>query len=190
MAITGPTWLSLSCNDSASSGICWGVGDAARSRVELLESSGAEGCEQALAAVYSADYERLVRLAYLLTGSRVTAEDLVQDSFLRLHDRWDDVRAPSAYLRTVVVNACRGHHRRTRREKAAFADLVRDGVQPETPVLLDALARLPYRQRAALVLRFYEDRPDAEIAALLGCRTATVRSHVHRGLAALRKVIT
>jgi RNA polymerase sigma-70 factor (sigma-E family) len=178
------------CNDSASPGISWGVGDAARSRVELLESPGADGCEQALAAVYSADFERLVRLAYLLTGSRAIAEDLVQDSFLRLHDRWDEVRAPSAYLRTVVVNACRGHHRRARRESAAFADLVRDGVQPETPVLLDALARLPYRQRAALVLRFYEDRPEAEIAALLGCRPATVRSHVHRGLAALRKVIT
>jgi DNA-directed RNA polymerase specialized sigma24 family protein len=125
--------MSLPCNDSASRGISWGVGDAVRSRVNLLESSGADGCEHSLAAVYSADYERLVRLAYLLTGSRVIAEDLVQDSFLRLHDRWDDVRAPSAYLRTVVVNACRGHHRRTRREKAAFADLVRDGVQPETP---------------------------------------------------------
>ncbi|HYZ99153.1 MAG TPA: sigma-70 family RNA polymerase sigma factor [Acidimicrobiales bacterium] len=167
-----------------------GVGDAPRLRAELLEGVGADGSEQALADVYSADFERLVRLAYLLTGSRATAEDLVQDSFLRLHDRWDDVRAPSAYLRTVVLNACRAHHRRARREAAAFGDLVRDGVQPETPVLLDALARLPYRQRAALVLRFYEDWPDAEIAALLRCRPATVRSLVHRGLAALRKVIT
>jgi DNA-directed RNA polymerase specialized sigma24 family protein len=147
--------------------------------VELLERAGGDESEQALAAVYSADFERLVRLAYLLTGSRVIAEDLVQDSFLRLQDRWHDGRAPSAYLRTVVVNACRGHHRRVRREAAAFADLVYDGVQPETPVLLDALARLPYRQRAALVLRFYEDRPEGEIAALLGCRPATVRSHVH-----------
>jgi RNA polymerase sigma-70 factor (sigma-E family) len=166
------------------------VGVAPESRVELLERAGGDGSDQALAAVYSADFERLVRLAYLLTGSRATAEDLVQDSFVRLHDRWRDVRAPSAYLRTVVVNACRAHHRRARREGAAFGDLVRDDVQPETPILLDAVARLPYRQRAALVLRFYEDRPDAEIAALLGCRPATVRSLVHRGLVALRKVVT
>lgn len=174
-------------------GVLWhlfSVGDAPRPRVELLERAGADGPGQALADVYSGNYERLVRLAYLLTGSRATAEDLVQDSFLRLHDRWDQVREPSAYLRTVVVNACRAHHRRTRRERAAFSGLVRDRLLPETPVLLDALARLPYRQRAALVLRFYEDRPDAEIGDLLGCRPATVRSLVHRGLQALRKVIT
>jgi RNA polymerase sigma factor (sigma-70 family) len=63
-------------------------------------------------------------------------------------------------------------------------------VKPETPVVLDALAGLPYRQRVALVLRFYEDRPDDEIAVILGCRPATVRSLVHRGLATLRKAIT
>jgi RNA polymerase sigma factor (sigma-70 family) len=62
-------------------------------------------------------------------------------------------------------------------------------VLPETPVVLDALGRLPYRQRAALVLRYYEDRPDHEIAEVLGCRPATVRSLVHRGLEALRKVV-
>jgi len=68
--------------------------------------------------------------------------------------------------------------------------LVTESVMPETPMLLDALARLPYRQRAALVLKFYEDRTEADIAELLGCRPATVRSLVHRGLSALRRVIT
>jgi len=99
------------------------------------------------------------------------------------------VRVPAPYLRTSVVNGCRMHHRRNSREQARFADLVTDTVQPETSVVLDALAHLPYPQRAALVLRYYEDRPEAEIAELLGCRPATVRSHVHRGLAALREAM-
>ena len=135
------------------------------------------------------EHERLVRVAYLLTGSSAVAEDLVQDAFVRLHRHWDGVRQPSAYLRVTVVNACRAHHRRNRRERSHFPELVTDIVVPETPVVLDVLAELPYRQRAALVLRFYEDRPDSEIALALGCRPATVRSLVHRGLATLRKVI-
>lgn len=131
----------------------------------------------------------LLRLAYLLTGSRAVAEDVVQDAFVQLHRRWNSVRTPVPYLRTSVVNGCRMHHRRTSREQARFADLVTETVQPETPVVLDALARLPYAQRTALVLRYYEDRPETEIAEVLGCRPATVRSHVHRGLAALREAM-
>jgi RNA polymerase sigma-70 factor (sigma-E family) len=131
----------------------------------------------------------LLRLASLLTGSRAVAEDVVQEAFVQLHRKWGSVRAPAPYLRTSVVNGCRMHHRRRSREQAHFAELVGDTVHPETPVVLDALAQLPYRQRAALVLRYYEDRPEAEIADLLGCRPATVRSLVHRGLAALREAM-
>jgi RNA polymerase sigma factor (sigma-70 family) len=89
----------------------------------------------------------------------------------------------------AVVNACRAHHRRQRRERARFPDLVLDAVSRETPMMLDALAKLPYRQRAALVLRYWEDRSEREIAEVLGCRPATVRSHVRRGLESLREVI-
>ena len=142
-----------------------------------------------MGAVFAGEHERLVRVAYLLTGSSAVAEDLVQDAFVRLHRHWDGVRQPSAYLRVTVVNGCSAHHRRNRRERSHFPELVTDTVVPETPVVLDALSELPYRQRAALVLRFYEDRPDSEIAQALGCRPATVRSLVHRGLATLRKVI-
>jgi RNA polymerase sigma factor (sigma-70 family) len=98
------------------------------------------------------------------------------------------VQQPTAYLRATVVNACRAYHRRARRERTHFPELVADSVSPETPIVLDVLAALPYRQRAALALRFYEDRPDREIAEALRCRPATVRSLIHRGLAALRKV--
>jgi RNA polymerase sigma factor (sigma-70 family) len=144
---------------------------------------------RSLAAVYEAEHDGLSRLACLLTGSTLVAEDVVHDAFVQLQQRWSTVRQPGAYLRTAVVNGCRGHHRRLRRERASYADLVSTATMPETPIVLDVLARLPYRQRAALVLRFYSDWPDEQIAEHLGCRPATVRSHVHRGLAAMRKVL-
>ena len=143
-----------------------------------------------LAELYAVQYLPMVRLAYLLTGSTAVAEDVVQDSFVQLQRKWSGVRDPAAYLRRSVVNGCGTHHRRVGRERARFPGLVTDTVLPETPVVLDALAALPHRQRAALVLRYYEDRTEAEIAAVLGCQPATVRSLVHRGLEALRKVIT
>jgi RNA polymerase sigma factor (sigma-70 family) len=144
---------------------------------------------QSLEDLFRDQYGAAVRLAYLLTGNEAVAEDLVQDCFIRLHAHWGTMEQPAAYLRRSVVNACRDHHRRVRRERAHFPDLVTEAVSPETPVILDALARLPYKQRAALVLRFYEDRPEREIAEALKCRPATVRSLVHRGLASLSKVI-
>jgi RNA polymerase sigma-70 factor (sigma-E family) len=147
------------------------------------------GSARSLDALYGELYQPMVRLAYLLTGSVSAAEDVVQDSFARLHQRWDRVRKPSAYLRTSVVNACRAFHRRAHREQTRFPDLAGDEVSAETPMVLDALARLPYKQRAGLVLRYWEDRPEADIAEFLGCRPATVRSLVHRGLRALREVI-
>ena len=154
------------------------------------EGEGPESARETIGDVFAADHDRLVRVAYLLTGGSALAEDLVQDAFVQLHRRWDTVRQPSAYLRVAVVNACRDHHRRARRERAHFPELVTPTIMAETPIVLDTLATLPYRQRVALVLRFYEDRPDTEIAEILRCQPATVRSLVHRGLATLRKVIT
>ena len=179
-----------SCNESWPCGIYLMVGKEAgpAARDRRLDNRAEDG-SRSLEDLYGELYQPMVRLAYLLTGSRSVAEDVVQDSFARLHRRWDRVRKPSAYLRASVVNACRAFHRRARRERARFADLVGDEVSAETPMVLDALAGLPYKQRAALVLRFWEDRPDADIAEFLGCRPATVRSLVHRGLRALREVI-
>jgi RNA polymerase sigma factor (sigma-70 family) len=142
-----------------------------------------------LAALYAREHDGLARLACLLTGSTLVAEDVVHDAFVQLQQRWSTVERPGGYLRTAVVNGCRTYHRRLRRERASYADLVSTATLPETPVVLDVLARLPYPQRAALVLRFYADWPDDQIADHLGCRRATVRSHVHRGLEARRKVL-
>ena len=138
--------------------------------------------------LYRQEQPELVRLAALLVGSPEIASDLVQDCFVRLHPRWARVSDHRAYLRRSVVNACHSHHRGLRR-------LRRLDLRPSEPAelgareLSDALAALPHRQRAALVLRFYAGLPDADIADALGCRPGTVASLVHRGLAALREVI-
>lgn len=141
-----------------------------------------------LIQLYQERYEPMVRLAYLMTGDRAVAEELVQDAFVNVHRAWSRATNPPAYLRTAVVNACNSWGRRRTLE------LHRRPAPPDPSVLVademwDALQVLPMRQRAAIVLRFYEDLPDARIAELLGCREATVRTSIHRGLARLRKEI-
>ena len=144
-----------------------------------------------LADLYRERYVPMVRLAYLMVGSTTVAEDLVQDAFARMHRHWDNAEHPRAYLRTTVVNACRSHLRRLALERAyrRHPSALSDTVVVEADELFDALAALPSRQRAALVLRFYEDLSEADIAAALGCRPGTVKSLLHRGLAELRKVV-
>ena len=138
---------------------------------------------------YRVEFRSLVRLAFLLTGSAETAQDVVQDAFVRLHRRWASVDQPAAYVRRSVVNGCNSHHRHVRLERTRRPDPRVVAVDLDADELTDALAALPHRQRAALVLRFYLDLPDAEAAQVLGCRVGTVGSLVHRGLAQLRKDI-
>jgi RNA polymerase sigma-70 factor (sigma-E family) len=139
---------------------------------------------------YRAHYESLVRLAYLLTPSEDVARDLVQDVFVRVYGRFAALEEPLPYLRRCVVNASRSWHRRRQLEwsRSRTADPVSD-VAFEADELFDVLARLPSRQRAAIVLRFYEQMSDNEIAALLHCRPGTVASLVHRGCVRLRGVM-
>ena len=145
-------------------------------------------------------YERYgpgaVRLAYLMTGDRTAAEDIAQDAFVRVAGRLGHLREPSAfeaYLRRTVVNVAKNHFRRRALERAFIA---RTGPREAMPgpersvvdrhAVLGALARLPQRQRAAIVLRFYEDLPEGDVADILRCRPGTVRSLVTRGVQALR----
>ena len=136
-------------------------------------------------------YAPMVRLAFLLTSSIETAEDLVQDVLARTQPRWSRIEEPGAYLRRAVVNACNSHHRRRYRERAHRDRETREEepAHMEADELFDVLAALPTRMRSALVLRYYQDLPEAEIAELLGCAPGTVRSLIHRGLARLRLVI-
>jgi RNA polymerase sigma-70 factor (sigma-E family) len=139
--------------------------------------------------LYEHQYGAMVRLAVALTGSELAAEDVVQEAFVRVHARWDRIDLPTAYLRRAVVNACRSAGRRATRERTALGVQLAPVTSLEADELFDALATLPSRQRAALVLQFYEGLSQVEIADVLGCREGTVASLVHRGLAQLRRVI-
>jgi DNA-directed RNA polymerase specialized sigma24 family protein len=130
--------------------------------------------------VYRTEHLALVRLAVLLTGSREVAEDAVQTAFAASIERWESLDDPVAYLRRVVINQTKDHHFRRGRRLVP-------GSEPVTgePVVDEAWAevlRLPARQRAVVVLRFYEDPPLTEIAALLDRPAGTVRSDLHRAL--------
>ncbi|HEX9695876.1 MAG TPA: SigE family RNA polymerase sigma factor [Actinomycetota bacterium] len=153
-----------------------------------------------LETLYEQHAAEAVRVAYLLTGDRALAEDLVQDAFVRLASRFADLReqaAFAAYLRKTIVNLARMHFRARSRERqrerraAAGATAIPAGPPLEArDEIVRALARLPERQRAALVLRYYLDLTEADTADALGCRIGTVKSLTSRGLAALREHVT
>lgn len=151
-----------------------------------------------LGELYRQHADGAVRLAYLLTGDRALAEDLVQDAFVRLAGRLVHLRDPGAfhaYLRRTVVNLANSHfrHRKVERQylRRAEAAFEPHAALPDRPVeereeLWVALQRLSERQRAAIVLRFYEDLSEAQVAEILKCRPGTVKSLVSRGLESLR----
>lgn len=138
----------------------------------------------------------LLRTAYLLTGNRSAAEDLVQETLVHLYPKWDKVAAadaPLAYVRrSMANNFVNGTRRASSRELVLEAvpdrrDQRDDMTQVvEREALWGMLRGLPSRQRAALVLRFFHDLSDEDIAAALDCRLGTVRSLISRGLTALR----
>lgn len=146
--------------------------------------------------LYLSSYSSLVRLAFVLTGSIELSEDLVQDCFVRLHRHYARLESPDRYAKQAVVNACKSHFRRSGRERERRPLLyVLDAEAAAGPwsakpgEMHDLLLALPYRQRAAVVLRFYGDLSEAEIAEVLGCRPGTVGSLIHRALGRLREVI-
>jgi RNA polymerase sigma-70 factor (sigma-E family) len=129
----------------------------------------------------------MVRLAHLIIGSNAVAEEIVQEAFIRMQNNWDRADNPTAYLRTIVTNLCKTQLRRRDREHRLDQPPPPASFQPDIDETWLAVCRLPFRQRAALALRFYEDLEEAEIARILGCRLGTVKSTIHRGLARLRK---
>jgi RNA polymerase sigma-70 factor (sigma-E family) len=150
------------------------------------ETNGSGADSAAFDELYRSTYAATVRLAHLLTGDQWTAEDIAQEAYTRVHARLASIDNPAAYLRVSVVNAAHSHHRRRGREERRILRVVQpEAVDGEPRELLDAIDRLPYRQKAVLVLRYYEDQTEAEIAAVLGCRPGTVKSLASRALARL-----
>jgi len=130
------------------------------------------------------------RLGAVLTGHVDIGEDIAQEAFLRVRERFDSLDTPEAYIRRTLINLAKTEAtsaaRRHVREARAAAHGVSSATELRDEVVLDAMKRLPFEQRSALVLRYWADWCDESIAEALGCRRATVRSHVRRGLMRLR----
>jgi RNA polymerase sigma factor (sigma-70 family) len=158
-------------------------------RVEAAESLDQR---DAFVAFYRRAYPGAKRFAHLLLNGSPDAEDVVQEAFARLDGRYSTVEHPERYLRIVIVNGAKQRMRARAREQVRMRLVAGGGsdATAEPELLLDAVAQLPHRQRAAIVLRYWAGLTDDEIAATLGGRPATVRSLVHRGLQRLRKEIS
>lgn len=142
--------------------------------------------------LFGREYRPMVRLATLLLGNEAEAEEVVQEAFAVVHERWDRLSRPGGYLRGCVVNRSRDLLRRravAHRLRRANTSTRVETAELGADHLFDALDVLPPRRRIAVVLRYYEGRTEAEIAELLGVRPGTVKSMIHRALAQLREVI-
>lgn len=158
----------------------------------------ATGDDVGLPALFSAHYRSLLALAVLVTDDRATAEDLVQEAFARLHGRdLADPHRALAYLRATVLNLSRSRLRRLRtarrheRPDDRLLPSAEDDVllRADQRAVLDALRVLSPRQRQALVLRYWADMNEAEVAEAMRLSKGAVKSHTARGLAALRKTL-
>jgi RNA polymerase sigma-70 factor (sigma-E family) len=160
-----------------------------------------DDADVALERLYDAHYVRLVRLAVLLLGDQGRAEDVVQDSFVAVYRRWEqlgeDTDVP-AYLRQTVVNRSRSALRHLSvvakhpphapvDEPGADHDVLR---KARRRAVIDGLAALPRRQREVLALRYYLDLSEKEIAETLGISPGAVKSHASRGAEALRRSLS
>ena len=157
--------------------------------------------DTAVDELYAAHFRRLVRLSVLLVRDRETAEEVVQDSFVAMHDKWGRLHDPDkalAYLRQAVVNRSRSvlrHRDVERRHAPTYDPLDHPGADQDALAterrneVLDAMRELPTRQREVLALRYYLDLSEAEIADTLGISRGAVKSHASRGVASLRHLL-
>lgn len=130
------------------------------------------------------------RLAFLLTGDPSLAEDLVQDAFLGLYRHANRVDNPRAYLRVTLTNLASRRRRRDRRRTAAHAiTATRETISESANELFDVIGKLPVKQRAVIVLRYYEGLSEVEIAQALRCAPGTVKSLASRAIDRLRKEV-
>lgn len=165
-------------------------------------AGGAADAASAVSDIYQAHAVGLIRLAVVMLGDRAAAEDAVQDAFSGLDRRWNhltDTSRALSYVRSAILNRCRSELRRRIRaeQRAARQAAPPDAASAEVMALISeehravllALRRLPPRQREALVLRFYLDLAETEIAAVMGVAQGTVKSTTSRGLSALAQLL-
>ena len=185
--------------------------------MDIAETRMSPGAAASVTALYAEHALGLVRLALVMTGDRAAAEDIVQDAFLGLYRRWDqlpDTTVPLAYVRVSVVNGCRTALRRRSRlglwsttgfdgdldeavpaaGPGAVAGLAESAeasalLSEEQRTVAAALRKLPRRQREVVVLRYYLDLSVEETAQVMGVSLGTVKSTTHRGLAAVGRIL-
>jgi RNA polymerase sigma-70 factor (sigma-E family) len=155
--------------------------------------------EASFAAVFNAHHRRAVQLAYLLVSDPHLAEDIVSEAFAKVYVRWrrGDVRDVGSYVRRAVANEANSRLRRRYLERRVAGERSGDdrGVRlvdedaADRDAVWGAIQRLPAKQRTAVVLRYYEDLPEAAVAELLGCSVGTVKSNTSRGLARLQELL-
>jgi RNA polymerase sigma-70 factor (sigma-E family) len=149
--------------------------------------------EEAFQAFVRQEWKHLIHTAYLLTGDRNYAEDLAQTALEKIHRQWGTLDNPGAYARRVMINTAISWRRRR-----SFGEIPHEPVDvalvgndfdrvDQRHQLVKALRRLPPKMRAVLVLRYFEDLPDLEIARILGCSVGTVKSQASRGIQRLRE---
>jgi RNA polymerase sigma-70 factor (sigma-E family) len=183
------------------------IGGARETRLTLRRSispvtepdDAATRAADAVGALYQATALGLTRLAYVILGDRHAAEDVVQEAFCNLYRRWDrllHVDALESYVRAAVLNGCRSVlRRRAVRSRLVLYELPAPSAEAavlggeERDELIRAVDGLPARQRETLVLRYYLDLSDDEIASLMGVSPSTVRSAAHRALVTLARTL-
>lgn len=159
--------------------------------------SPALDADTALTQLYTLHYQGLVRMAAMLLDDRSTSEEVVQDAYVKMHAAWRRIKEPeaaTAYLRTTVINLARSRMRRRQVAQKHAPKPLPDAPSAEVGALevlerdrvVAALHLLPSRQREALVLRYYADLSESQIADAMGISAGAVKSHASRGMAALR----
>lgn len=155
-----------------------------------LRSAPAGRIDAEFTAFYRAEHDSQVRRAALLVGSDDAANDIVHDALVAMLRRWDAIADPAPYLNRAVLNGCRDMGRRNVVDRRAIRKLRADEPALPDEVLFDVIARLPFNQRAAVVMRFYERMTETEIATALDCSPGSVGPWIHRALTAMRKELS
>jgi RNA polymerase sigma-70 factor (ECF subfamily) len=165
--------------------------------VEAAGRVSTRGTEVPFDPFFRLEYPRLVTLLTAMTGDRRVAEELAQEALLRAHVRWSRISEydrPGAWVRRVAINLALSSRARRRSETRAL-DRLRHERPPVAPYdyadddFWALVRRLPRRQAAAVALHYLEDRPVADVAAVLGCAEGTAKAHLHKGRAALARLL-
>lgn len=157
-----------------------------------LDGRGAIPSRRAIEALFRREYGDMFRLAVALLGGDADADDVVQEAFVIVNNRWGSLDTPGAYLRMTVINGARKRLRDVRNRQAAvekLSTLSAYVVPGPRPYLSDVLDGLPERERTAVVLRYYAGLNASEIGELFECPAGTVRSLLHRALRELERVL-